>query len=367
MTYFRTTWNDALRFTGLALAVLVVLFLIFDSVEHARIVAAYEAESFYMVRLAGYRFFTAATMLLPLAGIFGPLTLLFLRLRRGETQVLMALGQSTLRRALPFVMLGLLLATLQATLACTLAPWAAGRYRQTIDEDIKHKPQWGEKWRPAHEWYRGPSGSWRMERKDETSDSFRDVLHFRENPDGSLRFVLEAERLEWRDGKWIWHHVRRTSVDETEFLDRIEEHLPETPRHFRYGWEQGDELSPWDLAACIEWKTRQGHSVAKLETQQTMQLALPFLTFWFPLAAFAIAGSRKIPRGGRIFGLGFAAGLAAFVFLQATSHMAGLGWIGVSIAALIPGAFAGAAIFTALWTQEGVERFHSRFGMNLTR
>ena len=352
MTYFRTTWNESLRFTGVALGLLVVLFLVFDSVEHARIVAAYHAESFYLARLAGVRLFTAIYLLLPLAGLFGPLTQLFLQMRRGELQALAAFGQSPVRRVLPFVMLGGLLGVSHMVFGATVAPWAAGRYRQMIDEEIKHKPEWGEKWRPSSVWYRGPSGIWRMERKDETDRTFQNVLHFRKDKDGSLQFVLEAERLAWNEGKWIWSNGRRISLDESVTFETLEEQLPETPRYFRYGWENGEELDPWKLTEQIEWNRKQGHSVAQLEGRQVIQWALPYLTCWFPLLAFVLVGAGERRQTGWIFGLAFGGALLAFVLLQAASRLAALGAIGVLPATALPVAVVAGGILSAYMLRE---------------
>lgn len=335
MIYIRATLLRSLWATALTLVAMLLVYLLIDFIEHVRVILAYKADQRLLLELALARLPLATFYLLPLALLLGCLFVMSEMSRDREILALAAAGQGFLRRLLPFILCGVIVALVAAFLGERVTPHTESRYWQVMDIEIKKKHRWGAKWRPHRAWYAGPSGLWRV--GEGQGADLHHVTLFRRDPGGTYTQVEWMERMQVRDA--LWQASGRRVLD---VLGREQPDVPgplrveEGPAHFEMIWSLAEEMTRSELEDAIAVRRAQGLEADGYEAERAMRGALPALVFvipWFlPLVAWRPAQIGR--RRGRlaVLGAGVGLGLAFFLLLSMGRAAAAAGLVPAGIA-----------------------------------
>ncbi len=323
MNYFITVFRRFGASFAISVSAMWAVYMFFDSVEHVRIVRAYDAPYSRLFDLALAHSPTAFYQLAPLALLLSSAAVMLGIARSGELTVLLSAGQSLLRRLLPFVIFSFVVAAAVFAAGETLVPAAQARYVELVDLEIKHKNTWGDKWRMDRQWFKGPSGFWRIGGRRNNESRLSNVTLYRMDDDFSSAGILEIESLVFGIDKQ-WHADGVTSVygrqSHAGAAERKPEiiNLPEKPQHFQYVWRNSDEMNMGELAAAAELRRSQGLSDRAYTLALHMRPAYAFLLLLLPLLAAAIVWNRDflLRRPGLWQGLGYALGAGLLTFFS---------------------------------------------------
>ncbi len=321
MRYFHHILRQLFRAGTLSLLACLALYLVFDMIEHVRILLAYRAPMGLLFDLALAHVPTAVYHLLPIAVLLGNLSVMVGMSARNETAALAAAGQSPFRRALPFLVFALFVGALHFGWGEAAAPEGERLYRNLVDITIKHKDRWGEKWRPERHWYAGPSGHWRVERREK--NRLQGVSLYRMDAKGRLYETTDLAEMVWEERGWTVRSLVRRDRD-GRVLERMEKGraaFPETLRQFRMIWLSAEEMNLADLRRAVRIRRSQGLDSLGYETALWMRFSLPLLVPALVLLAFGAAWGRRRSRSNRAAGLlavslGVGMGLVGFLLVS---------------------------------------------------
>lgn len=349
MLYFLSTTKRLLAASFLSLLAALMLYSVIDLIEHVRLVLANDASPVYLADLAFAHFPTAAYQLIPIALIFGSLSVMMEMVRNGELTILRSSGQNPKRRYLPFLCFSIAAALLLFAMGEGAAPPGERRYRELIDgmRDPGRKAAVLDRSRRI--WFSGPSGLWRVESGG--GESLRDVDLYMTDGDGKVTMHLRMDSLDRRRGVWLAKGVVTKNANGRVIERRHEKvlHITEGPEHFEALWTPPETMKLPELLWAIRLRQSQGLNPAGYETALWLRFAVPLLCFTLPFlgAIFAWRRGRDAPYGGkRLAALGLGAGLGIFLFLMmaAGKSMAETGYItpflGVMFTPILAGGFA---------------------------
>jgi lipopolysaccharide export system permease protein len=350
MLYLLSVLRRILSASLLALLAGLALYLIFDLIEHVRILLAYRAEGGLLGDLALAHLPTAIYQLLPLAILLGSLSVMGEMARDREILALAAAGQSLARRLTPFALAGIMIGILAWTIGEYVGPQAETTYRNLIDIQIKHKHRWGAKWRPHRAWYAGPAGIWRI--GGGSGADLRNVTLYHQDYDGSMLSIEEMIGLHHNGDQWIargWRQLDALGLETDAAPIRLMA-LHEEPEHFRMIWSDAQEMNTSALNHAISLRQAQGLDADGYRTERATRLAIPLLCILLPLSAPLVAWRRSAigRRRGRLatLAVGIGLGLVIFLLLSIGRALASAGLLpaepAVLAAPLIP------AVITAL-------------------
>jgi|GEM_PF-6033011 len=345
MSYFAAVIRRMFASFAIAISAMWAIYMLFDTVEHIRIIRAYQAPSGRLLDLALAHSPTALYQLAPLALLLSSAAVMLGISRSAELTALLAAGQSLKRRFMPFAVFSLVVAVATFTLGERLVPAAQSRYVELVDLEIKHKNTWGDKWRMDRQWFHGPSGFWRIGGRRANDSLLTDVTLYRMSDAFSLEKLLEMKNLAYL-GKNRWQAEGLRQADETKMIQKQAQagaeilNFPETPRHFEYVWRTADEMKLAELSDSAELRRSQGLSDRSYILSWHMRLAYVPLLFLLPVLAAVIIWNRSFlaRRPGVWMGIGLTlgAGLLVFFTLLAFKSAGEAGFISPGIAAFMP-------------------------------
>lgn len=320
MLYFASTFSRVMTASLWSLLAGLILYLLFDFLEHLRLILTYKAPYSELFVLALAHLPTAVYQLIPLALLIGSLAGSAAMARDRELIALLLSGQGLFRRSLPFLTCAAAAGLLMFVWGEWCTPFAERAYREHLDFSVLQL-QRPEAAGVNGRWFKGPSGIWRV--SGGSGRKLAGVSLYGFDRLGNLERRWDAESLIFEDGGWVAEGLKRLdSGNGAAKGQRLRlPALQEKPQHFQAYWRPPGELNLQGIFHVVELRREQGLDTLEYETESIMRLALPLLCLSMPLWALGMAWRRgRVGRSsGRLvtMGLGMMIGLVFFLAISA--------------------------------------------------
>jgi lipopolysaccharide export system permease protein len=309
---------------------LLMLYLVFGLMEYSGDLVKSGATFSQVVRFFGYFMVAYAdgnnisfmVFMLPGALLGGTLYGLYKLTRHNELTAMRASGVSLFRLICPFIWVGVACSLLAVGIQEYLAPGASRAFDE-IERELSGDPDSGR--RVIHGYkYNNVKGMrhWRIDVFDTADPSVLVGIELtRERLDTSRISVIRADRADWKDGRWVFHGMRRQKYLHTDLPDGPEEgpyevprgvdDLTETPDDFLFAAD-GTQLERYHSSLAVLFYLKEKGNADKTElARQKVDLHTRLAMPW----ACLIVGLLSVPIGAKGGRQGMFAGIITAVVL----------------------------------------------------
>ena len=226
----------------------ISLFLIIDFFEKFRMFLSNHATFPQMGSYFFFRIPMIVSQILPAAILLASLMTCGYLSRHSEITAMKANGISLYRIALPILTIAVLISLLIFFLNEWVTPYTNERAENIRLVEVQKRPSLGS-FKQDQIWYRGQKGIYNFRLFDAQTNTLQGItIHYLDR-EMKLIMRLDAERGEWKEGRWLFHNLLITRFNDGEFpvLSKVQQQvvdLPETPVRFPDGSEgcRGDGL-----------------------------------------------------------------------------------------------------------------------------
>lgn len=204
---------------------------------------------------------TPAVILLTTLVTFGNLS------RHNEITAMKANGVSVYRAAGPAVVISLIISMALFVFSELITPPAYERAEHIRLVEVQKQKALGT-FKQDQIWYRGVMGIYNFRMYDASTDTIKGVTI--NVLDKRFRLIqrIDAERAEWKNGRWEFHRVLVTTFPEGSFpiLEKSDFRvvdLPERPSDFRKVQKEADKMGFFELLSYVRKLRNEGYDVTR--------------------------------------------------------------------------------------------------------
>ncbi|MCX5838504.1 MAG: LPS export ABC transporter permease LptG [Deltaproteobacteria bacterium] len=286
------------------------LFLIIDFFEKIRMFLSNHATFAQMGSYFLFRIPMVISQILPAAVLLASLVTCGYLSRHGEITALKANGISLYRIAIPILTIAVLTSLLIFLLSEWVTPHTNDRAENIRLVEVQKQPSMGS-FKQDQIWYRGQKGIYNFRLFDVRTGTLQGItIHYLDR-EMNLVMRLDAEKGEWKEGRWLFHNVLLTRFDAGEFpvLTRIIQQvvdLPERPTDFQVIQKDVEVMGYFELNRYIRKLQSEGYDATRYVVDLQGKIAFPLVSII--LAVIGISFSLRSERSGGI-AQGIGAGL----------------------------------------------------------
>ncbi|MBU0652004.1 MAG: LPS export ABC transporter permease LptG [Proteobacteria bacterium] len=288
----------------------LALFLIIDFFEKIRMFLSNDATFGQMGSYFLFMMPTMVSQILPAAVLLASLVTCGILSRHSEITAMKANGISLYRIALPILTIAALTSLLIFFLSEWVTPLTNERAERIRLVEVQKQPFMGS-FKQDQIWYRGEKGIYNFRLFDPRSGALRGItIHYLDRQ-MNLIMRLDAERGEWKEGRWLFHNVLIARFDNGAFpvLSRIKQQvvdLPEKPSDFQLIQKDAEAMGYFELKRYIRKLQSEGYDATRFVVDLHGKMAFPLVSIL--LAIIGVSFSLRSERSGGI-AQGIGAGL----------------------------------------------------------
>jgi lipopolysaccharide export system permease protein len=286
------------------------LFLIIDFFEKIRMFLSNHATLAQMGSYFLFRIPMVISQILPAAVLLASLITCGYLSRHSEITAMKANGISLYRIAVPI----LTIAALTSLLIFFLSEWVTPHTNERSETirlvEVQKQPSLGS-FKQDQIWYRGQKGIYNFRLFDARTGTLQGItIHYLDRQ-MNLFMRLDAEKGEWKEGRWLFHNVLITRFPDGEFpvLTRTKQEvvdLPETPSDFQVVQKDVETMGYFELKRYIGKLRLEGYDATRYVVDLHGKIAFPLVSII--LAVIGVSFSLRSERSGGI-AQGIGAGL----------------------------------------------------------
>lgn len=284
---------------GLILMSFVAIFLIVDFFGKIRF---FMSNSATLVQVTSHFFFeipmivsqtTPAAVLLTALATFGMLA------RTNEMVAMKANGISLYRAARPVLVIGAVICLFNFVVSEIIAPktTAKAEYIRTIEVTKKENLP---AFKQNQVWYRSKNGIYNFKVFDPASNTLQGITIYYLDHGFRLQKRVDAERAEWRDGKWILHRLLITRFEEgtfprLEWIPQADGDIPEKPADFKMVEIDIEQMGFFSLRRYVEKLQSEGFDATRYLADLYGKMAFSFISLILVVIgiSFSMTGVRS--------------------------------------------------------------------------
>lgn len=332
----------------------ISLFLIIEFFERIRMFLSNQATFTQMVSFFLFRIPMVLSQTLPATLLLASLMTCGLLSRHSEIVAMKANGISMYRIALPMLVVAVLVSMLTFMLSEWITPYTNERAEHIRVVEVQKQSSPGT-FKRDQIWYRGQKGIYNFQFFDAQSNTLRGItIHYLDR-NMNLTMRLDAEKGEWRDGRWYFFNVLTTRYDEGEFpaLERSAMQiadLPEKPSDFKVVQKDVETMGYFELKRYIRKLQSEGYDVTRYVVDLHGKIA--FSLVGIILTVIGIAFSLRSERSGGIaqgIGVGLILGFSYWLVYALGMSLGRSGTLPPLIAAWFANILFSAGSFWLIW------------------
>lgn len=286
------------------------LFLIIDFFEKIRMFLSNHAT---LLQMGSYFFFRTPmviSQILPAAVLLASLITCGYLSRHSEITAMKANGISLYRIAIPILAIAALTSLLVFFLNEWVTPHTNDRAERIRLVEVQKRPSMGS-FKQDQIWYRGQRGIYNFRLFDAQTGTLQGItIHYLDR-EMNLLTRIDAEKGEWKEGRWIFHNVLTTRFSDggLPVLSREKRQavdLPEKPSDFQMVQKNAEMMGYFELKRYIRKLRSEGYDATRYVVDLHGKIAFPLVSII--LAVIGIAFSLRSERSGGI-AQGIGAGL----------------------------------------------------------
>ena len=286
------------------------LFLIIDFFEKIRMFLSNHATFAQMGSYFLFRIPMVISQILPAVVLLTSLVTCGYLSRHSEITAMKANGISLYRIAVPILAIAALISLLIFFLNEWVTPYTNEEAENIRLVEVQKQPSMGS-FKQDQIWYRGQKGIYNFRLFDARTGTLQGItIHYLDRQ-MNLFMRLDAEKGEWKEGRWLFHNVLLTRFDDGEFpvmARRIQQvvDLPERPTDFQVVQKDVEVMGYFELKRYIRKLQSEGYDATRYVVDLNGKIAFPLVSII--LAVIGISFSLRSERSGGI-AQGIGAGL----------------------------------------------------------
>jgi lipopolysaccharide export system permease protein len=289
----------------------ISLFLIIDFFEKIRMFLSNHATFQQMAAHFLYRIPMILSQVLPAAILLASLMTCGTLSRHNEIVAMKANGISLYRASIPILTIAASVCVLVFFLSEWITPYTNERAEYIRLVDVQ-KHRFLGSFKQDQIWYRGQRGIYNFRLFDLQTQTLQGITLYYLDRDMNLQMRLDAERGEWKEGRWLFYNLLITRFPNGEFptLTKMAQQvvdLPEIPDDFKVIQKDVEVMGYVELQRYINKLRTEGYDATRYVVDLHGKVAFPFVTII--LAVIGIAFSLRSERSGGI-AQGIGAGLS---------------------------------------------------------
>jgi lipopolysaccharide export system permease protein len=289
---------------------LISLFLIIDFFEKFRMFLSNHATFGQMGSYFFFRLPMIIAQMLPAAILLASLVTCGYLSRHSEITALKANGISLYRMVFPILTIAVLTSLVIFFLSEWVTPYTNDRAENIRLVEVQKRPSMGS-FKQDQIWYRGQKGIYNFRLFDAQTSTLHGItIHYLDR-EMKLIMRLDAERGEWKEGRWLFHNILITRFNDGEFpvLSKVRQQvvdLPETPSDFQVVQKDVAVMGYSELKRYIRELQAEGYDATRYIVDLHGKIAFSLVSLI--LAVIGISFSLRSERSGGI-AQGIGAGL----------------------------------------------------------
>lgn len=324
--------KEFLRYLLLIILSFIGLYLIIDFFEKIRMFISNRATVYHMLSFFVFSVPMVMWQMLPASVLMAALVSFSSLSRHNEIMAMKACGVSLYRLACPIIIIAAVISGFAFIVSEFVTPYTNQQAKHIKMVEIQKQQPVGS-FKANQIWYRAPEGIYNIKVFDARTNSLWGVTLYQ--VDHKIRLVkrLDAERAEWRQGKWILYNVVVTTFTsamfpELHFLASQTVALATQPDNLKAGQKNADDMGYMELRRYVKEMQANGYDATSYLVDLYGKLAFPLANIIMAVIGFASA-LQGIKTGNKTQGL--AAGIAigfsywvVFAFMISVGHAGGL-------------------------------------------
>lgn len=324
--------KEFFRYLVMIVLSFIGLYLIIDFFERIRMFISNQATAYQMLSFFAFNIPMIMWQMLPASVLMAALVSFSSLSRNNEIMAMKACGVSLYRLAYPIIIIAAVISGFAFIVSEFVTPYTNQQAKHIKLVEIQKQEPVGS-FKANQIWYRAPEGIYNIKVFDARTDSLRGITLYQ--VDNHLRLVkrLDAERAEWRNGKWVMYNVMVTNLmskmfPESHFLTSQTVSLSTRPDNFKAGQKDADDMGYMELRRYVREMQANGYDATSYLVDLYGKLAFPLANIIMAVIGFASA-LQGIKTSNKTQGL--AAGIVigfsywiVFAFMISIGHAGGL-------------------------------------------
>ena len=326
------------KYFTMTIVSLVSLYLIIDFFEKIRGFISNQAT---VLQVISFFFFSAPMIIwqiLPASVLFASLITFGSLSRANEIMAMKACGVSIHRTSLPVITIALQICFIAFLISEFITPYT----NETADKikymEIEKRGTAGA-FKQNQIWYRGKEGIYNFKTFDPQTNSLQGITIYYLDGNLNLRKRVDAERGEWKNGRWTFYHLIATTFPPDRFpelkaMSSKEADMPEEPENFKAAQKDPANMGYLELRRYIKEIQSGGYDAERYLVDLHGKLAFPLVNII--MAIIGILFSVQLEsRGGKTQGLaaGIIIGLSYWIVFSFTISLGRAGGLPPLLAA----------------------------------
>jgi lipopolysaccharide export system permease protein len=321
-----------MKYFAISVISCVLLYTIIDFFERIRMFLSNHATMYQMVSFFFFSIPMITWQVLPACVLIASLVTFGSLSKNNELVAMKACGVSIYRMALPIVAISALISIITFLISEFVTPYANHRADCVRLKEIQKQETAGV-FKQNQIWYRGKAGIYNFKVFDPRANILQGITLYYLDKKFNLVKRIDAERAEWRDGRWVLYNLITVSFPPAEFPDLTAgtqevADLPENPDNFKTIQKNAENMGYLELRKYIREIQSDGFDATAYLVDMHAKLAFPLVNII--MAIIGIASSIKLERKGGMT-QGIAAGIVigfsywiVFAFNVSLGHAGGM-------------------------------------------
>ena len=246
---------------------LASLFLIIDFFEKFRMFLSNHASIGQMMSYFFYRLPMIVSQMLPAAILLASLFTCGSLSRHNEITAMKANGISLYRIALPILTIAVVISLLIFFLSEWVTPYTNDRAESIRLIEVQKRQSMGS-FKQDQIWYRGQKGIYNFRLFEAQTNTLHGItIHYLDH-EMKLIMRLDAERGEWKEGRWLFHNILITHFKDGDFpvISKVQQQvvdLPERPSDFQVVQKDAAAMGYVELKRYIRELQAEGYDATR--------------------------------------------------------------------------------------------------------
>lgn len=220
--------------------------------------------------------------------------------RHNEITALKANGISLYRTSLPVLTLTALICALAFLLSEFITPYTNRKAEHIRLVEIQKQAEAGT-FKQNQIWYRGKQAIYNFKAFDPLKNVLQGITINYLNQDMDITMRIDAERAEWKDGRWVFYNLLETSFGSGSFpsfarFATKEIALPERPADFKAVQQDTETMGYLELKKYVDKIRSEGYDASRYLVDMYGKTAFPCVSLI--LAVIGISFSLRSERSG---------------------------------------------------------------------
>ena len=294
--------REFLKLFGLIVVSFIFLYLVFDFFEKINMFISNRASLTQMASFFLFNIPMIVSLTLPAAVLLAALITFGVMSRNSEIVAMKANGISLYRTALPLIVLAGAICCVAFLFSEFVTPYTNQRAFQILRVEVQRRTELGT-FKQNQIWYRSRQAIYNIKIFHPDRNLLQGITINYLDPQFQLTLRIDAERAEWKDGRWLFQNllIARFNAGDFPVLERQASaviDLPEKPADFMIAQKDADKMGFLELRRYIEKLQSDGYDTTRYRADLHGKIAFPLVSII--LAIIGVAFSLRSERSGGV-------------------------------------------------------------------